>query len=281
MAMALTVGGGPFSGKSPGHFNFDVQTPTGTVVFWDPVPQRIRGLVGGETVVDSPSAKLLHATGHLPVYYFPEEDVRRDLLVESDKRTMCPYKGEARYRSLQVGDRTIVDAVWYYPEPVDEAPFLAGHMAFYWDEVDEWFAEDEQLFGHPRDPYSRIDVYPTSRRVRILLDGVAIAESTRAKALFESNLPVRWYLPADDMRLDVLEASKTQTRCAYKGLASYWHVRVGDDRHDDLAWTYPEPQHDAEPVRDLIAFFNERVDIELDGERQERPPNLLVLAVSS
>jgi uncharacterized protein (DUF427 family) len=161
--------------------------------------------------------------------------------------------------------------VWGYPEPLEHAPFLAGHVAFYWNEIDEWFAEDEQLFGHPRDPYSRIDVYPTSRRVRILLDGEVLADTVRAKVLFETALPPRYYLPPDDVRLDLLEESPTRTRCAYKGSAGYWHVRVGDTLHDDLAWVYREPQHDAEPVRDLIAFFNERVDIEIDGERQESP----------
>jgi uncharacterized protein (DUF427 family) len=269
--VTLTAANGPFSGKSPGRFNFEVDTPTGTVVFWDPVPQRIRGIVAGETVVDSTNAKLLHATGHLPVYYFPDEDVRADLLVDSEKRTFCPYKGEARYHSLRVADRLVEDAVWYYPEPIADAPFLAGHKAFYWNELDEWYAEREQLFGHPRDPYARIDVYPASRRVRISLGGEVLAESERAKGLFESNLPPRWYLPAEDVRFDLLEESPTLTRCAYKGVASYWHARVGGEPHEDLAWTYREPQHDAEPVREMVAFFNEHVDVELDDVLQERP----------
>ena len=269
--MTLTAATGPLSGRSPGRFNFEVETPTGSVLFWDPVPQRIRGLVAGETVVDSTNAKLLHETGQLPVYYFPDEDVRADLLVDSETRTTCPHKGEARYRSLRVGDRTVADAAWYYPEPIENAPFLAGHKAFYWDRVDGWYAEDEQLFGHPRDPYARIDVYPTSRHIRISLDGELLAETVRAKALFESNLPTRWYLPPDDVRLELLEPSSTLTRCAYKGQASYWHVRIGNEVHEDLAWTYREPQHDAEPVRDLIAFYNERVDVEVDGRLHERP----------
>jgi len=269
--MTLTAATGPLSGRSPGRFNFEVETPTGSVLFWDPVPQRIRGLVAGETVVDSTNAKLLHETGQLPVYYFPDEDVRADLLVDSETRTTCPHKGEARYHSLRVGDRTVADAAWYYPEPIENAPFLAGHKAFYWDRVDGWYAEDEQLFGHPRDPYARIDVYPTSRHIRISLDGELLAETVRAKALFESNLPTRWYLPPDDVRLELLEPSSTLTRCAYKGQASYWHVRIGNEVHEDLAWTYREPQHDAEPVRDLIAFYNERVDVEVDGRLHERP----------
>jgi uncharacterized protein (DUF427 family) len=269
--MTLTAAAGPFSGRSPGTFNFAVDTPTGAVLFWDPVPQRIRIVFEKETIADTTSAKLLHETAHLPVYYLPEGDVRADLLVPSEKRTTCPHKGEARYWSLCVGDRLERDAVWSYPNPIEPAAFLAGHLAFYWNRVDEWFAEDEQLFGHPRDPYARIDVYPSSRHVRILVDGEVLADTTRARVLFESNLPPRYYIPHEDVRTELLETSSKVTRCAYKGLAPHRHVRVGDALHEDLAWTYPEPQHDGEPVRDLIAFYNERVDVEIDGEIGERP----------
>jgi uncharacterized protein (DUF427 family) len=269
--MTLTVATGPFSGRSTGTFNFDFEAPTGSVLFWDPVPQRIRAVFEKETIADTTHAKLLHETGHLPVYYIPQEDVRSDVLVPSDKRTTCPHKGEARYWSLQVGERLEPDAVWSYPEPLEPAAFLVGHLAFYWNKVDGWFAEDTQLFGHPRDPYARIDVYPTSRHVRVLVDGEVLADTTRARVLFESNLPPRYYIPHEDVRMDLLETSDKVTRCAYKGLAQHRHVRANDTLHEDLAWTYPQPEHDGEPVRDLIAFYNERVDIEIDGETGARP----------
>jgi uncharacterized protein (DUF427 family) len=261
--VSLTTGNGPFSPQPQGRFNFDVETPTGSVIFWEPVPQRIRAIFAKETVVDSTNAKLLHETKYLPVYYFPREDVREDLLEPSEKTTHCPHKGDASYRTINAGGRTAPDAVWGYEEPLDAAPFLAGHVALYWNAVDEWFAEDEQLFGHPRDPYQRIDVYRTSRRVRVTVDGTALADSVRAKALYETGLPTRYYFPPEDVNLDLLEPSTTRTRCAYKGSASYWNVRAGDTLHDDLAWSYPAPQHDAEPVRDLIAFWNERTQIEI------------------
>jgi uncharacterized protein (DUF427 family) len=269
--MSLTVGTGPFGKEPAGRFNFEVQPATGAVIFFDPVPQRIRAVFEGETVVDSSRAKLLHETGHLPVYYFPVEDVRTDLLERSEKHTHCPHKGEASYWSLRAGDRTADDAFWAYEEPVEPASFLRGHVALYWRVVDEWFAEDEQLFGHARDPYSRIDVYPTSRRVRVSIGGETVADSVRTRALFETAQPTRYYFPPEDVRLDLLETSPTRTRCAYKGSASHWHARAGDELHEDVAWTYSEPQHDAEPVRDLIAFYNERVDLEVDGEAQDRP----------
>ncbi|HEU5243429.1 MAG TPA: DUF427 domain-containing protein [Gaiellaceae bacterium] len=103
------------------------------------------------------------------------------------------------------------------------------------------------------------------------VEGETIAESTRAVALFESGLPARFYLPAEDVRMDLLEPSEKTSRCAYKGVASYWHVRVGDRLHDDLAWTYAEPDDDGSSIRGLICFFNERVDLEVDGRAQERP----------
>src|SRR5205823_887086 len=122
-----------------------------------------------------------------------------------------------------------------------------------------------------RDPYARIDVYATTRHVRVLVDGTVLADSRRTKVLFETSLPPRWYFPAEDVRTELLEASPTRTRCAYKGSASYWHVQAGGRLHDDLVWSYPDPQHDALPVRDLLCFFNERVDLELDGMIGERP----------
>lgn len=266
--MSLTVGTGPLGAHRAGRFNF--ATPEQGAILWDPVPHRIRALFAGETIVDSTRAKLLHETGHLPVYYFPQDDVRMDLLEPSEKHTHCPYKGDASYWTIRVGDRTAADAAWGYPEPLETADFIRGHIAFYWDELDEWFAEDEQLFGHPRDPYSRIDVYKTSRHVRASIDGEVIAESSRAKILFETGLPPRYYLPREDFRAELVPSEK-KSRCAYKGSASYWHVRIGDRTIEDLVWSYPEPQHDAEPVRDLYSFFSEKLDLDLDGVRQERP----------
>jgi uncharacterized protein (DUF427 family) len=268
--MSLTVGHGPFSKQPVGRFNFEPDPP-GSALFWEPVPYRVRAFVGGEAVVDTRRAKLLHETGHLPVYYFPREDVREDLLEPSQKTTHCPFKGDASYWSIRVGEREEQDAVWAYPQPIAPASFLAGHVALTWSAADEWFAEEAPVFGHPRDPYHRIDVYETTRHVRVLLAGEVVADSRRAKVLFETGLPPRYYLPREDVRDELLEASPKKTRCAYKGSASYWHVRAGGDLHDDLVWTYPDPDHDAEPVRDLLAFFNERVDLELDAEREERP----------
>ena len=269
--MGLTSGTGPFGDRPAGSFNFTPDPPTGSVLYFDPVPYRLRGFFGKQPVFDTVGAKLLYETGHLPVYYVPEDDLRDDLLEPSDTQTYCPHKGEASYRSIRVGDRVEPDAVWTYREPIAPASFLAGHAAFYWAKLDAWFVEDEQVLGHPRDPYHRIDTYRTTRPVRISIDGELVAESTRTAALFESGLPPRFYLPAEDVRMDLLEPSEKKTRCAYKGIASYWHARVGDTLHEDIAWTYPEAERDGGPIAGLVCFFNERVDLEWDGRAQERP----------
>lgn len=269
--MGLTSGSGPFGDRPASSFNFTPDPPTGSVLFFEPVPYRLRGFFAGESVFDTLGAKLLYETAHLPVYYVPEQNLRHDLLESSDRRTRCPHKGEASYRSLRVGDRFEPEAVWTYREPIAPAAFLAGYAAFYWAKLDRWFVEDEQVLGHPRDPYHRIDTFRISRPVRVSVDDETVAESTRTVALFESGLPARFYLPAEDVRTDLLEPSETKTRCAYKGVATYWHVRVGHTLREDLAWTYAEPERDGAAVRGLICFFNERVDLEVDGDAQERP----------
>jgi uncharacterized protein (DUF427 family) len=263
--MSLTVGSGPLGERPAGRFEPPLPTGDGVLYFEDN-PPRIRAIFARESVVDSRRVKLLHETGKLPVYYFPLDDVRRDLLEESERRSSSPLKGEARFWSVRAGDRLAADAVSSW-----SAPLLAGHVTVEWSAMDEWFAEDDQLFGHPRDPYSRIDVHKSTRHVRILRDGVVLADTRRSKILFETALPPRYYIPAEDVRTDLLVPSGTRTRCAYKGSATHWSMQVGDRLVEDLVWSYPEPQHDALPVRDLLAFYDERVDLELDGELQTRP----------
>lgn len=268
--MSLTLGSGPFGRTPAGRLNGTLETPGGFIL-WDPVPYRLRARFAGQTVVDTRAAALLHETNHLPVYYVPEADLAHELLEPTGTQTFCPIKGDCTYRSIRVGDRVATDAVWAYREPIVSAPFLAGHAALVWDALDEWLVEEDQVLGHPRDPYHRLDVFRASAHVRVLLDGELLAESRRARVLHETSLPARHYLPAEDVRQELLEPSGTHTRCAYKGEASYWHVRVGDRVEDDLVWSYPDPTPEAEPVRGLLCFFDERVDVELDGVVQERP----------
>jgi uncharacterized protein (DUF427 family) len=267
--MSLTVGTGPFGDTPGGVFNFELARHKGLIWFEDS-PRRMRALFAGETVVDSRHPKLLHEHGKLPVYYFPEDEVRMDLLEPSDRSTHCPWKGDASYWSVRVGDRMAENAVWSYPDPVDEVP-LAGYMAFYWDKMDAWLEEDEDALVHARDPYHRVDILRSSRHVKVSVNGEVVAETRRPLALFETGLPPRWYIPREDVRMELLKNSDKHTGCAYKGFASYWSVLAGGELEEDLVWCYPDPTRDAERIQGYLAFFNERVDIEVDGEAQERP----------
>ena len=237
----------------------------------EPANRRIRVFFADKAIADSFRALLQMEDRHLPVYYFPREDVRMDLTEPSNTRTTSPHKGEATYRSIRVGDRTSNDAMWIYEDPVAGAEALAAHVAFYWDKVDAWYEEDDEVFVHPRDPYHRVDVLHSSRHVWIQVGGETIAETTRARLLFETGLPTRYYIPKLDVRMERLRPSAKHTRCPYKGVASYWDIAAGDRMLGDLVWSYPEPIPECPKIENLLCFFNEHADIYVDGELQPKP----------
>jgi uncharacterized protein (DUF427 family) len=237
----------------------------------EPNQRRVRVFFGGEAVADSSRTLYLLETDHLPVYYFPRGDVRFDLLEPTSHHTHCPYKGDASYFAVVAGGQRYENAVWAYPDPIDTVPQLRDYVAFYWDRADAWYEEDDEVFKHARDPYHRVDVLNSSRHVQVLVDGELVAESHRPRLLFETGLPVRYYLPKLDVRLDLLEPSPTRTRCPYKGEAVYWSVRAGGVVHEDIVWGYPAPIPETPKIENLLAFYNEKVDIVVDGVPQERP----------
>src|SRR6266540_82276 len=237
----------------------------------EPSPRWVRVVFNGATIADSKRVKLLREGGHRPVYYFPTEDVRMELLEPTDQHTQCPYKGDASYWTLRVGDRAADNAAWSYLEPFPERDDIRGYVAFYWNKVDAWYEEAEQIFAHPRDPYHRVDVLDSARHVRVMIDAQAIAETSRPRLLFETGLPTRYYIPQQDVRMDLLTATDKHTRCPYKGEASYWTVSVGSTELADLAWSYLDPIQESPRIRGYVSFFNEKVDIYVDGELQTRP----------
>jgi uncharacterized protein (DUF427 family) len=264
------TGTGPLGRKPAGSFNFE-PPPPGRALYLEPTPKRIRVVVAGETVADSRRAMMLHESGHQPIYYFPPDDVSADALQRSDRHTKCPKKGEASYYSIRVGDHVVDAGAWYYPDPIPGAPPIKDLIAFYWDRVDQWFEEDEEVLVHPRDPYHRVDVLQSHRHVRVSLGGELLAETTRSLALFESNLPTRWYMPSEDVVAE-LEPTDTVTRCPYKGRATYHSVRLSSgETETDLIWCYTDPFGEVGRIAGLLCFYNERVDIELDGDPEERP----------
>ena len=235
-------------------------------------PRRVHVVFGGESVADSKQVLLVREALTVPAYYFPKEDVRADLMVPTGHRTRCPYKGDASFWTVKVGNRVAENAAWSYLEPLPECAPLKGAIAFEWGKMDAWYEEEEEIFVHPRDPYKRIDVLQSSRHVRVAVGGETVAETHRPRLLFETGHPTRYYMPIEDVRSDLLEPSLRSSRCPYKGVASYWSVKVGGKVFKDLVWSYPDPIPDCPKIKGLLCLFNERVDaIYVDGELLPAP----------
>jgi len=242
---------------------------------WEDSQRRVRVVFAGVTVADSKHVMLLHEFGRLPVFYFPLTDVRMDLMEESEHRTHSPLKGEASYWTLRVGDRVAEDAAWSYRNPLPEGPQLQGYVAFYWDQMDAWYEEEQQVYAHARDPYKRVDILPSSRHVRVVLGGVTIADTHRPLLLLETGLPIRYYIPDQDIRLELLESTATTSRCPYKGMANYWSARISEKIFKDIVWSYHEPLPESTPIAHYLSFYNERVDaIYVDDEAMPVPKTI-------
>ena len=231
--------------------------------------KRVRVLFGGRIIVDSTRPMLVWEKPYYPTYYFPVDDVATDTLAATGATKHSPSRGDADVHDVVVGDRTAQGAAWWYTAPPIED--LAGTVRFDWEAMDAWFEEDEQVYVHPRDPYKRIDILQGSRHIRVEVDGVTVAESTRPRLLFETSLPTRYYLPKTDVRLDLLTPTDHVTHCPYKGDAEYYTVATGDATHENLMWWYRHPTRESEPIAGYVSFYNERIDLYVDGQLQERP----------
>ena len=241
------------------------------IVRVEPTAKWIRGVLGGKTIVDTKRALILFETNHTPVYYFHKEDVRMDLMQPTEKSTNCPYKGDASYWTVTADDKVSADALWGYPDPYSDAPDIKDYVAFYWDKLDHWFEEGEEVYVHARDPYKRVDTMLSSRHVQVVINGETVADTHAPTLLFETSLPVRYYIPKTDIRMDLLTPTDRVTRCPYKGASNYYSVTVGDEEAENIAWYYTYPTSESGKIAGLVSFFNERADIYVDGELLERP----------
>jgi uncharacterized protein (DUF427 family) len=228
-----------------------------------PVPRRIRAVLGGVTIVDTTRALYVWEWPKYPQYYLPLADVRSDVLMDERQREQTS-RGVAYIHGLQAGGVLRPSGARVLTEsPIDRLE---------WTAADSWFEEDEEVFVHPRDPYSRCDALRSTRRVRIELEGVVLAESSSPVMVFETGLPTRYYLNRREVNFERLVDSALVTACPYKGRTSrYWSVCIGDTHHRDLAWAYDFPTRQLSPVAGLVAFYNEKVDVILDGRPLERP----------
>ncbi|GJJ06289.1 hypothetical protein Clacol_000480 [Clathrus columnatus] len=222
--------------------------------------KRIRVFHAGVYLVDSQNAKLVWLHERYPTYWFLESELPKEYL----KPTQSGNKDTTIY-DLTLGEQ---------PQGVithHHIGKLAGLFTIKFDKVDMWFEEDEEIFVHPKDPYKRVDIIQSKRHVRVEVNGVEVANTTSPKLLFETSLPTRTYIPKVDCHLELLKPSSLKTSCPYKGDASYYHVQTPSGLVENVVWWYPTTVLECVPIKGLVAFYDEKVDVWIDGVKQERP----------
>ena len=235
----------------------------------EPVPRRVRAFLAGETVFDTTRALYVWEWPNYPQYYIPLADVRPSLLIP-EGHSQHSRRGDVELHGLQVGDTHRPRAA----KVLHDSPVggLSSTVRFEWAAMDAWLEEDERVFVHPRNPYVRVDALRSTRTVRVELGGTVLAESSSPIMVFETGLPTRYYLNRTETNFEHLIPTGTVTECPYKGTTSgYWSVRADGSVHPDLAWSYDFPTRQLLPIVGLVAFYNEKVDIFLDGQLLERP----------
>ena len=227
--------------------------------------KRIRAYLGGELVADTTQPLLVWEKPYYPTYYFPAADVQAELRADGGV-AHSPSRGDGITFSVRAGDREAAGAAIRY----EDSPFeeLRDAIRLDWAAMDAWFEEDEQVFTHPRDPYTRVDILSSSRHVRIEVDGVTIAETSKPTLLFETNLPVRYYLPKTHVRMDLLTPTESTSHCPYKGDAESWSLALGDSVKVDIAWSYRTPLPESQKIAGLISFYPEKVELYVDAVKQ-------------
>jgi uncharacterized protein (DUF427 family) len=252
--MTLTFPGAPLASEPPTTTNYAIDGPRHRLLL-HPFPRRVRARFAGEVVLDSTRGALLHESNILPRLYVPLEDVRADLLERTEHTTHCPFKGDASYWSVRVGDRVAENAVWTYERPIAEASWLRGLVSVYPERMDAWLDEDEEVTGL-RDPYHRVDARRSSRRIEVRSDGRVLARSEHPVVVAETGLPLRFYLPREDVAAE-LRPSTTTATCPYKGRSSYWSL----DDVEDVAWSYAQPLESMLAARDMVCFDASKVEV--------------------
>lgn len=196
------------------------------VAYIEPFRRRVRGVKGGRTLIDSERVLLVHRPGRPPAYAFPAEDVDGS--------------------------------------PAEPEPDTPGYVTVAWDAVDAWFEESEEVHGHPRNPYHRIDILRSERQLRVDVGATTLVDTRDTMVVYETALEPKLYVDPRHVRMDALERSATTTYCPYKGTTTYWSYRVGDDTVADVAWIYEDPLPESAPLRGLMSFEESRVTLHHD-----------------
>jgi len=247
----------------------DYPAPPVPVNHTEPVPRRVRAFLAGRTIIDTTSARYVWEWPGFPQFYIPLADVQPDALVDEGATEETP-RGDVKHFGLRVGDVHRPGAAKVLSAAKVDG--LDDTVRFEWSAFDAWFEEDEQVFVHPRNPYTRVDALRSTRTVRVESKGAVFAESSSPVLVFETGLPTRYYVNRTDVDFTRLVPSDTVTACPYKGTTTgYWSARIGDRVHPDIAWSYDFPSRELLPIAGLIGFYNEKLDIFLDGTQLERP----------
>ncbi|MEV6798301.1 DUF427 domain-containing protein [Micromonospora rifamycinica] len=230
--------------------------------------RRVRGSVGDVVVVDSRRPLLVWEPGlPVPFWVFPLADLVGATLRPAAQPPDPGTRAGSSFHDLTVGGLTLPNAAWTYPGDVFSETVCLAWREWFGQGIERWYEEDEEVFVHPRDPFSRVDSLSSSRHVVVRHQGVVLADTRRPVLLFETGLPTRYYVPAADLARELLLPSDHRTRCPYKGVASYWSLRdVPGPAGRSIAWFYPEPLPSVANIAGLTAFYPDRVTILVDGE---------------
>ncbi len=237
----------------------------------EPAPRRVRGYLAGRTVFDTVRAMYVWESPRYPQYYIPLADIDASVLRDEDHPQRLRL-GPARRYGLHVDAPEVnrPGVVRIYGDDATEG--VAGAARFEWDALDAWYEEEEQVFVHPRNPYTRVDALRASRHVVVELGGVVLAESHAPVLVFETGLPTRYYVDRSCVDFSRLVPNTTRTACPYKGRTSEgWDAHAGGMVVPDAAWTYAFTTAALQPIAGLVAFLNEHTDVTVDGRRLVQP----------
>lgn len=228
----------------------------------EPSPKRVRAYFRGQLVFDTTAAQLVWEIPYYPQYYVPRGDVVAELIPTGRTKT-SRTRGVGNLHTVRAGGYEADEAATIYAgSPVR---VLRDLVRFKWEAMDAWFEEDEEIFTHPRSPYTRVDILPSGRHVVVEAGGVTIAESTRCHVLFETGQPARYFVPKLDVRLHLLVPAELVTECPHKGTATYWSIKTAAEEIDNAVLSYPRPLPESTRVAGMLSFDTTKVDVIVDG----------------
>ncbi|TKX26245.1 hypothetical protein C1H76_1598 [Elsinoe australis] len=233
--------------------------------------RRVRLLLNGTYIADTTSPLFVWEHPYYPQYYLPSAAFDQKSITRGEEIKGDDGKRIATLLKLKVGETETEKAVEFDAGLEGKGKEVAGRVKVEFGAVDQWFEEDTPVYVHPKDPFKRVDILASMRPIKISVGGKVIAETTTSMHLYETGLPVRYYMPLTAVDQSVLRPSDLRTKCPYKGEAEYYSVVVDGKEWKDVVWYYTRPTVECAAVQGLVCFYNEKVEVEVDGKKEERP----------